>query len=982
MKNKIFKALILLILLPTIALANLPGGTDGLPSGQQLWLKVADAFRTIPDGQDIGTIADPVGDIFGGALTVTSFAATNPVSFASYLDIDEIATPANPSANVGRLFVADDSGRTNLHFLDAAGLDTNLSEMQFAALDGNTAGFTSIESGGEVTINGGDNTKFDIAAGNGKIWDFTIPSAPVITDVSWTAFTAESVPSISGDNFTSVMIDSVGALIKIGGDVLTPTQRRANIRLGALTHIAGTIIEDAVSNPIPSYNIAHGLMDYIGALGGVINGSSISTPNANLTFAQAAGTFTLPFINYAGDKTAPSTIVNSSGDPKSFNSIFQDGAGDFTETASSTNIDPDKYDVGTGSLASVPANKWTFQPVYFIGSLNRIIIPYGQFLYNSKSDAFRGINADFEEMVLSENLQAIDPLGFFVLQDGATDLTDETEAEYVAVFGTAGGGSVVVNEFLDSVFRIMNFTDSTKEMAFDVSAVTTATTRTYTAPDKDGTLALTSDIQSTLTFDYRASTIITAPPNSGQIRWDNATQTSAANLFVHGTTDAGSNVQPILRNLDIGTELYIFSDADIAQIQQWTIDSVTDNTTYTTYGVTLIDSNGSDFSNNQRIKFHVVGGGGGAMPSPLTTKGDVFTFTTVDARLPVGNNDEFLVANSAEATGLEWRDVSESTVIFSDDFETGSFVAGGWTTVNDGTNDWIVGSADAIVGSESAYISNNGTNATYTNNVSQVSHIYTPVVIPADSTGLTVDFVWRSQGEATFDYGTVWLTDTTFTPVAGTLPTEGSTVRRIGKVFYDEENTNQPESITIDAEDLADVIGTTQRLIFTWINDSNTGTNPPFIVDSVVVTEINSLPMESMISSAVRVYRSSSQSITTGVEAAVSFNIERYDIGGDYVAPTFTVPSSGFYNIQTCISLTMAATDVPRVRIYKNEIKIADGSDATAGASTVRPCASVTDLFAAGDEIEVRAFQTSGFTATLQGGEGDSFMSITKSGSL
>jgi hypothetical protein len=40
--------------------------------------------------------------------------------------------------------------------------------------------------------------------------------------------------------------------------------------------------------------------------------------------------------------------------------------------------------------------------------------------------------------------------------------------------------------------------------------------------------------------------------------------------------------------------------------------------------------------------------------TPLTTKGDLFTFTTVDARLGVGANGYILSANSATATGLEW----------------------------------------------------------------------------------------------------------------------------------------------------------------------------------------------------------------------------------------------------------------------------------------------------------------------------------------
>jgi hypothetical protein len=44
--------------------------------------------------------------------------------------------------------------------------------------------------------------------------------------------------------------------------------------------------------------------------------------------------------------------------------------------------------------------------------------------------------------------------------------------------------------------------------------------------------------------------------------------------------------------------------------------------------------------------------GGGA--SPLTTKGDLYTYSTTDARLAVGTNGQVLVADSTAATGIKW----------------------------------------------------------------------------------------------------------------------------------------------------------------------------------------------------------------------------------------------------------------------------------------------------------------------------------------
>ena len=52
---------------------------------------------------------------------------------------------------------------------------------------------------------------------------------------------------------------------------------------------------------------------------------------------------------------------------------------------------------------------------------------------------------------------------------------------------------------------------------------------------------------------------------------------------------------------------------------------------------------------------------GGSGASPCTTKGDISSFSTAVARLPVGTDGKLLQANSAEATGLKWVNTAGSS---------------------------------------------------------------------------------------------------------------------------------------------------------------------------------------------------------------------------------------------------------------------------------------------------------------------------------
>jgi len=70
--------------------------------------------------------------------------------------------------------------------------------------------------------------------------------------------------------------------------------------------------------------------------------------------------------------------------------------------------------------------------------------------------------------------------------------------------------------------------------------------------------------------------------------------------------------------------------------------------------------------------------------SPLTTKGDLYGFSTVDARLAVGADDLVLTADSAEATGLKWAAaggsgdfLADGTVAMTGELDLGANAIGG-----------------------------------------------------------------------------------------------------------------------------------------------------------------------------------------------------------------------------------------------------------------------------------------------------------------
>ncbi len=284
--------------------------------------------------------------------------------------------------------------------------------------------------------------------------------------------------------------------------------------------------------------------------------------------------------------------------------------------------------------------------------------------------------------------------------------------------------------------------------------------------------------------------------------------------------------------------------------------------------------------------------------SPLTTKGDIYGFSTIGARIPVGTDGQVLTANSSQALGVEWE--TPTTYTFADSLvNTGGVV----TLVNDtatpGVGQYYGTDGSGILGyypnppgtvESVSVISANGFTGTVAN----------PTTTPAITIETTITGLLQGNGTAISAYTGGNLTDVgtdgiTITNGTGAVIGTGTSIaQHVADVshngylnFTDWGTFNSKQSTLTFSDSLVNNSGTV-----TLVNDTSTPSASTYYgTNASSILGYYSLPVSGITQLTGDVTAGPGTGSQVATLATVNSNIGSF--GSSTSIPSFTVNAKG-----------------------------------------------------------------------------------------
>ena len=304
---------------------------------------------------------------------------------------------------------------------------------------------TGLLSGGNITINGGDTTKFDVSAGTGIIVN---PSTGLETPVSWINQTAISI--LGGQKTTYITLNSIGVINKSSSPISTSLQRQ-EIYLGD-AHTPDTINIVAIDNqPNVVVNGTSSLFDLANSINHLNLSGNVISSNSGLTIQKTLGSAFGMGCNFELDVTNPNVVTLNSLDSSTDNLRYY--MKNCSTSSALTTINPNNKDNGTNYPGvSMTAGFWSVQRVYSSCSVsNKLNVMLGQFEYELKSDAINNINSEGFDDSMCAVINKDCLIGLILVQQGTTDLIN---AEFLPV--NKFGQSTKIDTDLNKIQNIVS----------------------------------------------------------------------------------------------------------------------------------------------------------------------------------------------------------------------------------------------------------------------------------------------------------------------------------------------------------------------------------------------------------------------------------------------------------------------------------------------------------------------------------------------
>lgn len=286
---------------------------------------------------------------------------------------------------------------------------------------------TGVIKGMVVSVNAGDDTKFDMSVGTALKVDRTDPDNVIVTTVDFPGLTAQLDTNLT-EPFSNVFVDpdtQVATTEIDPPDSLSDLNDR--ISCGTILHTSG-VISALLDNPIIAYGSSISEIAEMVLGGGVtVSGGEVTANGANLKLDVTTGVFQMYGRGRQFDTNNPNTSEIAAQVPVpvgNFIKFFEDALGVGIIDATTNDMDPTQFnDGGLGTLVTVANNQFTvFRGFYAVlpAGTTRLVTYYGTQEFSSASLALSSVEPTFKE---SESIIRLAPVSEIAVRQDVVDLT-------------------------------------------------------------------------------------------------------------------------------------------------------------------------------------------------------------------------------------------------------------------------------------------------------------------------------------------------------------------------------------------------------------------------------------------------------------------------------------------------------------------------------------------------------------------------------